>query len=126
MRLDHVTLVTHDVEALRAFFVDIVGLSTGPRPAFRVDGHWLYLDNRPAIHLVHTGMACAIAGTVPRVDHFAIRVDDPHAWQALIGRLRERQISFQTADVPLTGERQLFVRLAPAVTVEFVASARPA
>jgi catechol 2,3-dioxygenase-like lactoylglutathione lyase family enzyme len=124
MRLDHVTIVTHDVEALRAFFVDIVGAVPGHRPAFRVDGHWLYLDQHPAIHLVGTPVSLETACTVPRIDHLAIRIDDACTWQTLIERLSKQQIPYRTASVPLTDEEQMFVQLAPSVSVEFVISTR--
>ncbi len=53
-RLDHYTIRTTptDLERVRAFYVDVLGLHAGPRPAFRFDGHWLYADDRhPIVHL---------------------------------------------------------------------------
>lgn len=123
MHLDHVTLVADDLEALRRFFVDIAGLRVGPRPPFRVDGYWLYLDGRAVLHLVRSSSPALHARPTPRIDHCAFRVDDPQAWQALIDRLRAASMPFQTAEVPLTGERQIFVALTPAVSAEFVMSA---
>ena len=36
---------------VHAAFDEVVGLDTGPRPPFTVDGYWLYLDSRPMIHV---------------------------------------------------------------------------
>ncbi|WP_454765887.1 VOC family protein [Cupriavidus campinensis] len=122
MHFDHVTLITDDIEAMRRFFVDIAGLRVGPRPPFRVDGYWFYLDGRPVIHLVRSNFRATHSMPTPRIDHCAFRVGDPQAWQALMDRLRAAGTPFQTAVVPLSGERQIFVPLTPAVSVEFVMS----
>ena len=45
-------------------------------------------------------------------------------WQALLERLRVAAVDYQLADVPLAGELQLFVALAPGVVVEFVTALR--
>jgi len=52
MRLDHVTIVCPDCAPLLRFFVDVAGMADGPRPAFGVGGHWLYLEGRPVLHLI--------------------------------------------------------------------------
>jgi len=50
-RLDHFTLRTRRLDETTAFFVDVLGLHIGPRPAFPFPGAWLYLDDRPVVHL---------------------------------------------------------------------------
>ncbi|HEV3430590.1 MAG TPA: VOC family protein [Paraburkholderia sp.] len=128
MQLDHVTLVTPDLEGARRFFCDIAGLENGPRPPFSVGGYWLYssgLDARPIVHLVEATMPGARPARVaPRFDHVALRVAPGDEWQALLARLVAHDVPYQVADVPLTNERQLFVALAPGVVVEFVTAAR--
>ena len=121
MQLDHVTLVAPDCEALMRFFVDIAGMRIGPRPPFGVGGYWLYLGARPAVHLIATGVAGS-SGTpdATRIDHLALRIDDEAEWRALLERLDCHGYAYQLAEVPLARELQLFVRLAPAVVVEFV------
>jgi catechol 2,3-dioxygenase-like lactoylglutathione lyase family enzyme len=123
MQLDHVTLIAPDCDAFMRFFVDIAGMRAGPRPPFGVDGYWLYLDTRPVLHLIGAGGAAASSAERPattRIDHFALRIDDAAEWSALIDRLESHGYAYQLADVPLARERQLFVRLAPGVVVEFV------
>jgi catechol 2,3-dioxygenase-like lactoylglutathione lyase family enzyme len=127
MQLDHVTLVTPDLDGTRRFFCEIAGLEDGPRPPFSVGGHWLYAQGRAVIHLVDATVpaprASAATRTAPRLDHFALRVAPGDEWRALLARLRSHGVPYQLADVPLSGERQAFVALAPGVVVEFVTSA---
>lgn len=120
MKLDHATIVTRDIAAMRRFFHDVAGLDAGPRPAFGVGGCWLYADGQPLIHLIE-GTAAAPAGPAsPRIDHFALRVDGREAWAALIERLRLNRMPYELNEVPAVGELQLFVSMAPSVTIEFV------
>ena len=121
MKLDHATIVTKDVETMRQFFCEVAGLSDGPRPAFGVDGAWLYADDQPQIHLIEDAVS-APAGSIssPRIDHVALRVDTAEEWTELLERLRQNRVPFQRSQVQSTGELQLFVRLAAGVTIEFV------
>ncbi|MDR5803021.1 MULTISPECIES: VOC family protein [unclassified Caballeronia] len=121
MQLDHVTIVAPDCDSMMRFFVDIAGMSVGPRPPFGVSGYWLYLGARPAVHLIAKGDASVAAHPdATRIDHLALRIDDEAEWRTLIDRLECRGYAYRIAEVPLARERQLFVRLAPGVVVEFV------
>jgi catechol 2,3-dioxygenase-like lactoylglutathione lyase family enzyme len=120
MKLDHATIVTRDLEAARHFFCAVAGLTEGPRPPFRVDGYWLCSESRPVIHLVEATEPASEGRTVPRIDHVAFRVDDGAQWRSLVERVHAHGVRHQVAEVPLSGERQLFVGLAPGVVVEFV------
>ncbi|MEM5423920.1 VOC family protein [Paraburkholderia sp. BR14263] len=127
MHLDHVTLVTPDLEGTCRFFRDIVGLEDGTRPPFRVGGHWLYANGRPVIHLVEATEPARLPGgssalVAPRIDHVAFRVAPGVEWRALVERLAARRVPYQLAEVPASEEVQLFVALAPGVVVEFVTS----
>lgn len=124
MHLDHATIVTADLDATRRFFVDVVGLEEGARPPFGVDGYWLYADGRPVIHLVDSTLPGHAGRVTPRIDHIAFRLDDDTQWQALLARLEKAGVAYQSADVPLSGEVQLFVALASSVVIEFVTAAR--
>ena len=43
-RLDHLLVLTDDLEATRAFYCDALGLEAGERPPLEFPGYWLYLD----------------------------------------------------------------------------------
>jgi catechol 2,3-dioxygenase-like lactoylglutathione lyase family enzyme len=49
--IDHVNIVTERLEETRAFFVDVLGLTVGPRPPFAVEGYWLYVGAKPIVHM---------------------------------------------------------------------------
>jgi len=120
MKLDHATILTGDLEAARRFLCSIVGLSEGPRPPFGVKGHWLYADGRPVIHLIRADTASAAKPASPRIDHVALRIDRAEEWLALVERMRLSGVSCEFGEVPLSGERQLFVAMAPGVVIELV------
>ena len=43
------------LEEVRTFYVDVVGLAEGFRPAVPVPGYWLYLEALPILHLMEWG-----------------------------------------------------------------------
>lgn len=118
MTLDHATIVTKDIEAVRRFF-SVVGLDEGPRPPFQVRGYWLYAEGRPVIHLVEATVPATEGRSAPRIDHVAFRIESATEWLALVERLHANDIYYVTAEVPLTNELQLFVALAPGLVIEF-------
>ena len=107
--LDHVTIVSDRICALRDFFCDVVGLADGPRPPFAVDGHRIYADGHPAIHLIDATVAAGSGRVTPRIDHFALRVHGDCQWEALLARVRRSRLPYATSVGPLAAERQLFV-----------------
>lgn len=124
MQLDHATIVTADLDTARRFFVDVVGLTQGPRPPFSVGGYWLYANGRAVIHLVEATVPGNSSRAAPRIDHIAFRLESAAEWQALLARLRASGVVYRTAQVPPMAPQkaamQIFVALAPGVVVEFV------
>jgi len=53
--LNHFSLRTDKLEETRDFFVNVVGLEIGARPAFKFPGYWLYAQNQPILHLFSSG-----------------------------------------------------------------------
>jgi catechol 2,3-dioxygenase-like lactoylglutathione lyase family enzyme len=125
MKLDHATIVTEDLEGARRFLCSIVGLSDGPRPPFGVDGHWLYANGQPAIHLIGVPPASSARSASARIDHVALRVNTAQEWSSLLERMRLSRISYKLSEVPLSGECQLFVAMAPDVMIELVTDQQP-
>lgn len=120
MHFDHATIVTDDIDGTRRFFDEVVGLDAGPRPPFRVDGYWLYLDSRPVIHVTRATLPAYGGRCAPRIDHIALRLDAHREWGPLIDRLTSKRIAYSLSEVPLSNELQLFVSIAPGVSVEFI------
>lgn len=51
-RLDHYTIRTAKLRETRDFYVEVLGLAEGARPAFDFPGHWLYVGERAVVHLI--------------------------------------------------------------------------
>ena len=51
-RMDHFTILTTNAEKTVAFYNDILGFTSGPRPAFAFPGAWLYNDGKAVLHVV--------------------------------------------------------------------------
>jgi catechol-2,3-dioxygenase len=101
LRADRQTL-----DVLRDFYVDVVGLQPGYRPPFSSHGYWLYAGTQAVLHLSEARAdESRSAGAVNTFDHVAFSCTDPAGFES---RLRELDISFRSARVPLTGERQIF------------------
>ncbi len=94
------------VEALREFYVEVLGLQEGPRPPFPSAGYWLYAGTKAIVHLgiteVDEGRATQERTTL---DHIAFACTDLPRHEAL---LRERGIAYRLRQLPLTGQWQLF------------------
>ena len=111
--LNHYLVVTEDLEATRAFYVDVLGLRVGDRPPFAFPGLWLYLGDRAVVHVAQrdesrgrgTGAGDADAPT-GAVDHIAFEGTGHAEMTAL---LQARGLAARHRTVPDLGLRQIFV-----------------
>lgn len=122
--LDHINLVTSDLEGTIRFYRDLLGLELGPRPSFAFPGAWLYLSGRPVVHLVLREDAVASAAT-GAIDHVAFSCED---FEGLRTRLEAAGITHEVREVPGGRLRQIFLRDPNGVKVElnFAAEAEAA
>src|SRR4051794_14145545 len=79
---DHVTLICADLEATRRFYVDFIGMTQVPRPAFKFPGLWFQIGNMQ-IHATQESRESGKAGwadqgnkIVSRGHHIAFAVAD--------------------------------------------------
>jgi len=114
--LDHVLVLSDDIERSREFYQGALGLRSGPRPPLEFDGFWLYAGERPCLHVADRGSYRAHAQTlglnVPEqaggpgpVDHIAFVARD---YDAACQRLERCGVQPVRNDVPGGGPRQLF------------------
>jgi catechol 2,3-dioxygenase-like lactoylglutathione lyase family enzyme len=120
-RLDHLLVLTDDLEATRAFYCDALGLDVGERPPLEFPGYWLYLDGSPCIHVAertaydaHAARLGLHASQVP-IDHVAFAAGD---YGQLVARLDAAGIEPVTNAVPGAGLRQLFFNDPNGVRIE--------
>jgi catechol 2,3-dioxygenase-like lactoylglutathione lyase family enzyme len=120
--LDHVNVWTTDLEATRRFYIDVLGLREGDRPAFQSVGAWLYADEAPLVHVV--ARDDARDGPTGAFDHIAFQAQD---LDGMIARLDERGIEYAQRKVPGRGITQLFLHDPNGVQIElsFAASESP-
>lgn len=72
------------IERLRSFYIDLIGLRQGPRPAFRYGsrGYWLYAGETDVLHLTIAGTGDAQPQATGHLDHPAFACADLDAARA--------------------------------------------
>jgi catechol 2,3-dioxygenase-like lactoylglutathione lyase family enzyme len=130
--LDHVNILTGDVDRTMKFLTSVLGLEDGPRPPFGSPGHWLYRNgsavvhvsdvrNKEVTHVVDASQGDAAKGGAKGiVDHVAFRCSD---YRAATERLRALGVPMHEATIPGTGDRQVFVDGPDDVSFELIFTA---
>jgi catechol 2,3-dioxygenase-like lactoylglutathione lyase family enzyme len=118
--LDHATILTHDLDGTRDFFVGAIGLEVGYRPPFGVPGHWLYAGGGPILHLAPLSEDRPAAGAI---DHFSFATDD---LPAALERLEGVGVDYVCQPLPDGKGSQAFCRDPNGVLIEITCRAGPA
>ncbi len=71
--LDHLNIRTSRLEVLVKWYEQILGLGRGDRPAFPFNGAWMYLGDRPFVHLVEVEKNLAPDPKTLTLEHGAFR-----------------------------------------------------
>jgi catechol 2,3-dioxygenase-like lactoylglutathione lyase family enzyme len=50
--MNHFTVLTNDLEKTKEFYISLLGLKEGFRPAFQDAGAWLYAGDRAVLHVM--------------------------------------------------------------------------
>jgi catechol 2,3-dioxygenase-like lactoylglutathione lyase family enzyme len=72
--MNHFTILAEDLDATRAFYTEVLGLTEGYRPPFRFPGIWFYAGDRPILHIIHKSPLPDPKGGV--FDHMAFSATD--------------------------------------------------
>ena len=98
------------LKEVRDFYVDIIGLREGERPAIPIDGFWLYAGDNAIVHLLDSAYRGldenALAVGTSHLDHFALTCTDIAGTEA---RLQELGVEFRRNDFDDYGFSQLFL-----------------
>ena len=121
-RLDHCGIRTNDLEATKDFFVDVIGLTVGPRPPVKFPGYWLYSGETAIIHLFggsddagdedelakYLGEKdpASLAGS-GAIDHLALRAD---GLAGMRKRLTDKGLDYFERTLPQFDLHQVFVK----------------
>ncbi|MEP1443490.1 MAG: VOC family protein [Hyphomicrobiales bacterium] len=93
--LDHVNILTSNLEEMTAWYRDVLGMTLGERPPFSFDGAWLYVDDMPYVHLI--GIETKRQAIEPQLEHFAFKATGMAEFLAL---LESRTIDYRRSKVP--------------------------
>ena len=110
--LDHANIYSHDLEATRRFYVDLLGLTEGFRPDFGFPGVWFYHGGRPIMHIVYTPEARREVGAL---DHVSFEVLD---FDAALDALEKAGVEHWYKEIPDGVGRQAFLTDPNGVTIE--------
>ena len=123
--LQHLLVLTDQLEATRDFYRDVLGLREGERPPLEFDGHWLYLGDVACVHVADRRTYAAHAETLGLdvttatgggvVDHIAFDADD---YEEISERLRKTGVETIENEVPAARMRQIFVEDPNGVRIE--------
>ncbi|HUZ64228.1 MAG TPA: VOC family protein [Acetobacteraceae bacterium] len=121
--IDHVTIRgrPQDVDGMRDFYRNVLGLRPGPRPDFAFPGYWMYLGDTPVVHIAGSLPADGPAapaggpGSTGRFDHLSFRTK---GLAAVRTKLEDQGITFQGTKVPGFDLYQLFFYDPAGVKVE--------
>jgi len=103
--LNHLGVLTRDLEKSKAFYRDILGFREVKRPNFNFAGAWIY-NYGLMIHLIEGDRAAPADGNIEtRGNHVALQADDLDAVQGL---LDEHGIAYKVRHIADTGVKQIF------------------
>ena len=95
---DHVNVLTSNLDAMIAWYVDVLGLENGKRPPFDMAGAWLYLGNTAVVHLVAVEAAPTGYDGV-RMEHVAFRAA---GYKTFLNTLNAHNVEYRIGKVPGT------------------------
>jgi catechol 2,3-dioxygenase-like lactoylglutathione lyase family enzyme len=111
-RMEHLLVLTDDIEGTKDFYCRALGLEVGERPSLEFPGHWLYVEGVPCIHVAdreayaaHSERVGVPASQAP-VDHVAFNESD---YEEAVARLEREGVEAKRNTVPGAGLRQLFL-----------------
>lgn len=106
MHIDHINIRTPRglLTRVRDFYCAVLGLEEGFRPAFSSEGHWLYADDKPIVHL-SLGAETAQAAARTCFDHVAFQATGLDDFRA---RLDALGVKYRSSYIPELHMSQLF------------------
>ncbi len=106
-QLDHVNIVTTQLDDMVEWYVSVLGMVMGHRPDFPFPGAWLYANGKPVVHLVSSDKPDLIGSDASlKLEHFAFSATDRAAFEA---NLSQQGVPYSTFDVPGTPLVQLHI-----------------
>ena len=90
------------LEAVKQFYLEVIGLTEGFRPDVPIHGYWLYLEDLPVLHLMEwLDIAKAPKYEKGYLDHVAFSCDD---LENFIIKLKNLEVPYTRRDFNLSGD----------------------
>ena len=133
-QMQHYMILSKDLEKTRAFYCDVLGLRTGPRPPFRFEGLWIYVGDVAAIHVAarasYDATSRSAANPADPVDHGSGSVDHiafaATNYDELAASFAHHGVKFRSTQVPGSDLRQLFLFDPEGIQIEINIRSKPA
>ncbi len=124
--MEHVLVLSDDIESTREFYCSVVGLTVGSRPPLEFPGYWLYAGDTPCVHVAERAAylrhAAWLGLTVPHepagsgpVDHIAFNASD---YESVAAKVQASGLPAVRNTVPAGGPRQFFIEDPNGVRIE--------
>lgn len=122
MHIDHTTIRTRDIEKTRDFFVQVFGLTQGPRPDIiekNIPGFWMYSDENPIVHIIGSAPRFRQHGdySTEAIDHTAFFMKGHDEFRA---KLEKLDIRYSQMELPDINEKRIFLQTPTGVLLETV------
>ena len=95
--LDHVNVRTRNLDKMIAWYSRVLGMREGKRPSFSFPGAWMYIGDRPVVHLVGVDRALPAHQDDLRLEHFALSAD---GFGDFLAKLKAEHVDCKVAKVP--------------------------
>jgi catechol 2,3-dioxygenase-like lactoylglutathione lyase family enzyme len=103
--LEHVNVRTSHLDEMVKFYDGILGFKLGSRPPFKFGGAWMWLGDRPVVHIVEVEHQPKVGE--PQIEHFAFRAQ---GLAEFVGHLQRKQWEHRVVPVPGNGNAQVVLR----------------
>jgi catechol 2,3-dioxygenase-like lactoylglutathione lyase family enzyme len=113
--LDHVNVITADVDGTARFYEELLGLErrNAPAPLLPAQAQWMYdRSGRPIVHI--NSVDCprryersVVPGPTGALHHVALNCT---GYEQMVSRLTAMDLSHQVNDIESIGLRQIFVQ----------------
>jgi catechol 2,3-dioxygenase-like lactoylglutathione lyase family enzyme len=100
--MNHFNVLTDKLAATRAFYVEILGFTEGPRPPLSFDGAWMYAGGRAILHISEAKLPADPEGVL---DHLAFSATD---LKGTVARLKAHKIEYTLQQQVGSGTWQIF------------------
>ena len=104
--LDHINLRTGQLDAMVAWYGEVLGMHSGPRPDFGFPGAWVYAGDQALVHLVEALPPPTDPGKDLKLEHGAFRAA---GLKAFLARLEARGEEYRLVRIPDFGILQVNV-----------------